>query len=203
MGAAELRSATLRCGTALGIAPATAGPAKVYLESSGAVEDSFGTIMEFGVALAGFSAVAIALSHEPGALAPLDRIRALSLLGFSLGAAFGASFVLIGAAFGASGPALWRGTSLGVLLIVIACAAIPFLLVRRMSPADRAQLSSVMWALSNGGSVVVAGVQLSNLAGLFGPPSPGPIMASLVWLLFFSALLFVRMLVNRPRPPAS
>ena len=167
------------------------------------MEDSFGTITEFAVALAGFSAVAIALSHEPGALAPLDRFRALSLLSCALGAAFGASFVLIGGAFGASGPALWRGTSFGVLLIVIACTAIPLFLARRMSPADRNQLSSVLWVLSIGGNSVLAVVQLSNLAGLFGPPSPGPIMASLVWLLFFSALLFVRMLVNRPGSPAA
>ncbi len=167
------------------------------------MEDSFGTIMEFSVALAGFSAVAIALSHEPGALAPLDRFRALNLLSCALGAAFGASFVLIGDAFGASGPALWRATSAGLLLIVIVCTAIPLLLARQMSPADRRQLSRVLWVLSIGGNLILSGVQLSNLAGLFGPASPGPIMASLVWLLFFSALLFVRMLVNRPGPTAA
>jgi hypothetical protein len=167
------------------------------------VEDSFGTIMEFSVALAGFSAVAIALSHEPGALAPLDRFRALNLLGCALGAAFGASFVLIGDAFGASGAALWRGTSAGVLVIVIVCTAIPLLLARQMSPADRRQLSRALWVLLVGGNLILSGVQLSNLAGLFGPASPGPIMASLVWLLFFAALLFVRMLVNRPGPTAA
>lgn len=70
------------------------------------MEDSFGTVMEFSVALAGFSAVAIALSHDPGSLAPLDRFRALNLLSASLGSAFGASFVLVGTAFGMSGPPL-------------------------------------------------------------------------------------------------
>jgi hypothetical protein len=167
------------------------------------VEDSFGTIMEFAVALAGFSAVAIALSREPGALAPLDRFRALNLLSLALGAAFGASLVLIGVAFGASGPALWRATSAGVLLIVSVTTVVPILLVRRMAPADRVQLSSALWVLSVGGNLVLACVQISNFAGLFGPPSPGPIMASLVWLLFFSALLFVRMLIDRPSAPSA
>jgi hypothetical protein len=61
----------------------------------------------------------------------------------------------------------------------------------------------VLWALCIGGNSVLVAVQLSNIAGLFGTPSPGPIMASLIWLLFFSAVLFVRMLVNRPGPPAA
>ncbi len=167
------------------------------------MEESFGTVIEFGVALAGFSAVAIALSHEPGALAPLDRFRALNLLICSLGSAFGASFVLIGSAFGASGPTLWRFTSGGALLVLVVCTAIPHLLARRMSPADRGQLSSILWALSNWGHPVLTVGLLVNMSGLFGAPGPGPIMVSLIWLLFFSALLFVRMLVNRPGQPAA
>jgi Na+/melibiose symporter-like transporter len=71
-----------------------------------------------------------------------------------------------------------------------------------MSPADRRQLSSILWALSTGGNPVLAVVLLVNMSGLFGAPGPGPIMVSLIWLLFFSALLFVRMLVNRPGQPA-
>ncbi|MGH0029227.1 MAG: hypothetical protein ACQGVC_05520 [Myxococcota bacterium] len=160
--------------------------------------ESFGTIIEFGVALAGFSAVAIALSHEPGALAPLDRFRALTLLNCALGAAFGASFVLVGDAFGMGEPALWRFAGGGVLLIYAFCTAVPILLARRMPPDDRSQLSSVLWALSNAGNPLVAAALLANLTGLLGEPGPGPLMASLVWLLFFSAVLFVRMLVDRP-----
>jgi hypothetical protein len=166
------------------------------------VEDSFGTVMEFSVALAGFSAVAIALSQDRGAMAPLDRFRALNLLSNTLGAGFGASFVLIGVAFGASGPALWRATSAGVLVVAIVCTAVPLVLSRSLSPADRGRLSSVLWVLAIGGNLILGAVQLSNLAGLFGTPNAGPIMASLIWLLFFSALLFVRMLVNRPDLPS-
>ena len=162
------------------------------------MEESFGTITEFAVALAGFSAVAIALSREPGTMAPLDSFRSLNLLCCSLGSAFGSTFVPIGASFGVSGPALWRGTSVGVLLIVILCVAIPLSLTRRMSPADRSQLSGTLWVLLIGGNLILTGLLLSNLAELFGAPGPGPIMVSLVWLLFFSALLFVRILVNRP-----
>lgn len=157
--------------------------------------------MESGVALAGFSAVAIAFSREPGALAPLDQFRALTLLSCALGAVFGASLVLIGEAYGLSGPSLWRSTSAGVFSIVVGCTAIPLVLARRMTAPDRSRLSGVLWVLSIGGNLLILAVQLSNLAGVFGPPSPGPIMASLIWLLFFSTLLFVRMLVSRPESP--
>ena len=164
------------------------------------MEDSFASVMEFSVALAGFSAVAIALSHEPGALAPLDRFRALSLLSNALGAAFGASFVLIGNAFDVSGPPLWQLSSLGVLMVVISCLAVSVYLSRRLVPEDRSRLSSALWVIHLGGHPMLVGVLLANMAGLFGPTSPGPIMASLIWLLFFSSLLFVRMLVSRPEP---
>ena len=162
------------------------------------MEESFGTITEFAVALAGFSAVSIALSRNPGDMAPLDRFRALNILSCSLGSAFGSTFVPMGAAYGVSGPALWRGTSLGVLLVVIVCIAIPLSLTRRLSSTDRGRLSATLWVLLIGGNVVLTGLLLSNITGWFGAQGPGPIMVSLVWPLFFSALLFVRILVNRP-----
>jgi hypothetical protein len=162
------------------------------------VEASFGTVMEFSVALAGFSAVAIALSHERGAMAPLDRFRALNILTNSLGPAFAASLVLIGAAFGASGPMLWRLTSVGALVVALACMVVPILLRRGLDAKDRRRLSLGLWILAVGGNPIVAAVLLMNTAGSFGAPGPGPIIASLMWWLLFSAVLFVRMLVNRP-----
>jgi hypothetical protein len=166
------------------------------------IEASFGTLMEFSVALAGFSAVAIALSHERGAMAPLDRFRALNILINSLGPAFAASLVLIGGAFGASGPMLWRLTSVGVLVVALACMVVPIRLRRRLVPEDRARLSRGLWVLAVGGGPIIAAVQLMNIASLFGAPGPGPIIASLMWLLSISAVLFVRLLVARPDLPA-
>jgi hypothetical protein len=165
------------------------------------VEDSFAAVMEFSVALAGFAGVAIALSVEPGALAPLDRFRALNLLSNALGAGFGASFVLIGNAFALTGPVLWQRAGMGVFVVVILCMALPVYQKRQLAAADRSRLSSGLWVLLLGGHTVLAVTQLANIAGLFGPPNPGPIMVSLIWLLFFSSLLFVRMLVSRPTSP--
>ena len=154
------------------------------------VEDSFASVMEFSVALAGFASVAIALSVEPGALAPLDRFRALNLLSNALGAGFGASFVLIGNAFDLSGPALWQFAGAGVFGVVILCMALPIHQRSRLSPPDRGRLSSGLWVVLLGGHSVLAVIQVANLAGLFGAPGPGPIMASLIWLLFFGYFIW-------------
>ncbi len=165
--------------------------------------DSFGTVAEVGVALAGFSAIATVLSFDRGAIAPLDRFRTLCLLMSALCAVFSSTIPMIGDAFGVSGVPLWRATSLVLLLVVFASTAAALFLIRELSAEDRNALSWSLSVFSVGGNVVVVGVQLINALGLLAPPGPGPIMASLVWLLFLSAVLFVRMLVNRPRRPAS
>lgn len=164
------------------------------------MEDSFGTVMEFSIALAGFTAVAIALSREPGRLDPLDCFRALNLLTTALGAGFGASFVLIGSAFGATGPVLWQFASAGLVVVVAFVTAVPIYLSLRLTPSQRGETSPLIWTLGAGGNVVVVAAQVANMAGVFGPAGPGPIMASLIWLLLVSSLMFVRLLVIRPGP---
>ncbi len=165
--------------------------------------DSFGVVTEFGVALAGFSAVATALSQQRGAIAALDRFRTLNMLMWSLGAAFVSTFPYVAYGFGAEGVAVWRSSSLGFVVVLAVGTAVPIVLRRRLEPRDRRQLSPVLWVLAVGGNSVLIVFQAANVSGLLGAPSPGPILASLVWLLFFAALLFVRMLVNRPSAPAA
>ena len=164
---------------------------------------SFSIITEFAVALAGFSGIAIALSHDRGALAPIDHFRTLNLLMWALGAAFVSTFPLIAHSFGLQGPSIWRASSAGFLAVLVVCTAVPVNLRRSLAAHDRALLSRILWVLAIGGNIVVALAQLSNILPLFGQSTPGPLLAGLVWLLFFAALLFVRLLVNRPGTPAA
>jgi hypothetical protein len=39
-----------------------------------------------------------------------------------------------------------------------------------------------------------------NSIGALGGPTSGPVYASVVWLLFYATLVFVRMLASPPRP---
>ena len=165
--------------------------------------DSFATVPEFAVALAGFSGVAFALSHQRGALASIDRFRTLNLLMWALGAAFVSTFPLLAVSFGAQGPLVWRWSSAGFVLVLLVCTAVPLILVRSLSAHDRAALSNALWVLAVGGNIVLLLIQIANVLGLFGDPMPGPILAGLIWLLFFASLLFVRLLVNRPAAPAA
>ena len=164
---------------------------------------SFSIVTEFAVALAGFSGIAIALSHDRGALAAIDRFRTLSLLMWALGAAFVSTFPLIAQSFGVQGPSIWRAASAGFLAVLVVCTAVPFKLRRLLAAHDRASLSNILWVLATGGNLVVALGQLPNVLPWLGPATPGPLLAGLIWLLFFAALLFVRLLVNRPGTPVA
>jgi len=160
--------------------------------------DSFATITEFGVALAGFSALAAALTQRPGVLAPVDRFRTINLLFAALTPAFVSTFPMIGAAFGAHGGPLWRGTSIGFAVVLIVTVVFTVHSARSLSAADRAFLSKIMWALFLAGHTAAFIILLLNALGLLAPPGPGPILASLVWLLFIGALQLVRIIVARP-----
>ncbi len=164
---------------------------------------SFSIVTEFGVALAGFSGIAIALSSDRGALAPIDYFRTLNLLMWALGAAFVSTFPLIAHSFDLQGPSIWRVSSAGFLAVLVVCTAVPVNLRRSLAAHDRASLSRTLWVLAIGGNVVVALAQLPNVFRLSGQATPGLLLAGLVWMLFFAAVLFVRLLVNRPGAPAA
>lgn len=95
--------------------------------------------------------------------------------------------------------ALWRVTSGAFLLILMLAAGQPVVLARSLTAAERAALSRVMWVLGVGGNLVLGLWQLLNI---WRDSSPGPIFAGLIWLLFIAAVLFVRLLLIRPPPPA-
>jgi hypothetical protein len=163
--------------------------------------DSFGTVTEFGVAIAGFSALAAALTHEPGTLTPLDRFRTVNLLMAALTPAFAATFPMIGEAFGASGAALWRGTSVGVSVAIVLSLVVSLRLVHSLSAVDRLGLSRPLWVLFLGVNALALAALLINASEVLGPAGPGPILASLVGLLFLGAVQLVRIVVVRTVEP--
>jgi len=160
--------------------------------------NSFATVTEFGVALAGFSALAAALAQKPGTLSALDRFRTINLLVTALTPAFVSTFPLIGEAFGAAGISLWRGTSISLTVIFALLAIVSLRLAGALSQTDRAALSGIMWVLFLGGYIFFLGVNLFNAFGMIWLPGPGPILASLIWLLFLAAVQLVRIVAAKP-----
>jgi hypothetical protein len=154
--------------------------------------DAFSTITEFAVALAGFSGIVVAIAHRGDTFAPVDRYRTLTLLVYSLGAAFGSLLPLVVESFGISGDDVWRIS--GILLAVILAAAVvgSFWGTRKLEPEDRVDLSPVVGTLTAGGNGVFIVWLLVNSLTL---ASPSPLVAALLWQLGLSSLQFVRLVL--------
>ena len=158
--------------------------------------DSFGILTEFAVALAGFAGVAAVLSNRGDSFDPIAWIRTLALLSWAMGAAFASVLPLLGASYGVLGSQLWARCSFAFVPVLVGQVAVLVISARRLTPTERALLATYMWVLAIGGNVLVAIWQLSNALRLHGDASPGPLVGGIVWVLAFSALNFVRMIVK-------
>ena len=171
----------------------------VRWKAAGVEPDSFFIVTEFGVGIAGFSGIVVAISYRAGELEPLDRFRLLNVLSTALTAAFGGLVPQLLSAFGFAGGSLWRWSSIALAVFLAAVFIDPQVRRRRLSAIERTNVSRVLWVVVLGVLAVLAPLQLANAARA--APSPGPIFASLVGLLGISAILFIRVLLVRPRVP--
>jgi hypothetical protein len=71
--------------------------------------ESFYILTEFGIGLAGFSAVVVAIGFRAGQLDSISRFRVLSLLLNALLAAFGALLPQLLASLDVGDESVWRG----------------------------------------------------------------------------------------------
>ena len=164
--------------------------------------DSFFIISELAVGIAGFSGIIVAIGYRSGELEPLDRFRVLNVLSTALIAAFGGLLPQLFAGLGFTGGSLWRWSSVGFGFFLVALFTDAHVRLHKLSAIDRANVSRVLWLVILGGVAAMAALQLVNATRA--SPSPGPVFASLVALLGCSAILFIRVLLVRPRvPPAA
>ena len=160
--------------------------------------DHFGTLAEMGVALAGFSAISAALSYGRQELAPLDRFRTILLLVCALGASLTCTVPIIGSSYSLAPNTIWITSSSVLFIYMCTVNVVMFLMLRALSSADRSKLSKLVLYLGVGGNLMVIVLQACNILGVLGSTSPGPLVVSIVWLLFMASILFVRILVSRP-----
>ena len=153
--------------------------------------------VEFGVGLAGFSAVVVAFSLRSGNLNDYDQFRVVLLLYSSLFPAFVGTLPAVLDSFGIFGAEAWRIMGTSVLFGLAGFVVLPFVLLRRMSPDARSSLSPSVWLFGIGGTVVALVWNGLNLIGWPSPLSLGPIVASMVWLLFQASVMFLRLLLFR------
>ena len=154
--------------------------------------DAFSTITEFAVALAGFSGIVVAIAHRGGTFPPVDRYRTLTLLAYSLSAAFGSLLPLAVESLGISGDEVWRIAGAMLALILAVSVVVSFWGTRRLDENDRAGLSVIVGTLTAGGNglfIVWLVVNSLTLA------SPSPLVFALMWQLCLSSLQFVRLVL--------
>ena len=158
--------------------------------------DSFSSLMEFAVAIAGFSGITMAVQARNAVVNELQAFRNTNLISFSLFAAFGSAIPQACAHLGATGSQLWSWSSTSFSFVCGALLIIPFALRSSLSPETRGQLSKTIWFLSIGGMFVVLISQILNVAGAFREPGPAPVYLGIVWLIFLAALMYARMLIG-------
>ena len=159
-------------------------------------EDTLLTIVEFGVALAGFTGVVVIFSKRD-TMQDVDRFRLKNALAGSLGAAFFALLPSTLELLGGAGSILWRISS-GLLAAYIALVvATSIRTTRRLDPASQAVLGKAPPFIIAIASLTCV-LQLVNVSGLLFSPNAGVFVLGLIYLLGGGAFGFLRTLFVRP-----
>ena len=159
---------------------------------------SLPSLIEFFIGLAGFSGIVVALSGSSVASDPLDRFRVLVLLGNALGGGVFAALPLMLVDSGIWEETAWALAS-GAFAVYTALFTLWGMRHRVTLPAQALQhLHPIMWLAGNGGLVVVSVALLANAVGWPFGTSALPYLCSLLFLLLYSCVLFVRLLLVRP-----
>ena len=134
--------------------------------------DSFSSLMEFAVALAGFSGITMALQTRNAVVHEAQTFRNTMLIAFALSAAFSSAIPWACAHLGATGSQIWFWSSVLFTPVCGALVAAPFSVRSSLSSESRSQLSRTIWIVSLGGMFLVVISQLVNAAGILGEPGP-------------------------------
>ncbi len=153
--------------------------------------------VEFGVGLAGFAGVVVAFGLRSGKLDEFDRFRVEMLLSFALLPAFISTLPLVFAGFNIFEVAAWRATA---AILIFCLAGLLFQMstsARQMSPDIRSRMNLGIWIVAFGGTVLAFVWNGLNLWGWPIPFSIGPLLVTMVYLLFLASLMFLRLLIVR------
>ena len=158
--------------------------------------DSFFSLMEFAVAIAGFSGVAIALQARGAVMNELQLFRNKNLITFSLAAAFASAMPEACVKLGASGPDVWSWSSRIFAVFCCGLIASPFRARSVMSDEGAQKLARSIWVMTVGGVFVVLVAQIANTLSVFGEPIAAPIYLGILYLIFLATVMYSRMLFD-------
>ncbi len=106
--------------------------------------EPFSNLMEFAVAIAGFSGISIAIQSRDAEPNAIREFRNRNLIARSLCAAFGATLPEGVVYLGAEGPQVWSWTSYLFALFLMIALSVAYSGRSKLTPDDRARLSPVI-----------------------------------------------------------
>lgn|SRR5262245_1190046 len=171
------------------------------------VSNSFLTIAELALGIAGFSGVILVFGGLPETMHPVDSIRVRLLLSMSLGAMVLAMFPFGMQLFSVDGAWIWRLTCGALVAYCLLMGAVFFRDLRRMTDASRLELlggrglGRRVWAVAVGlSSLAVFLAQVVHAAGWLSGLGQAVLFSGLIWLVALAAYLFASLVFDRPAP---
>ncbi len=155
-------------------------------------------VAQIGLGFTGFIAIVVALSGDPRAWAPIDRLRVVMMLSNSLATMFFALLPFALVHVGMSPEMTFRLANglLAAFLIVGAFYVFARRQRRALVPRGVVTLQIVTLTTSLRAFIVALGV--ANALGAFGTAAVGIFIFGLMWLLAECGFLLVRLLFVRP-----
>jgi len=165
--------------------------------------ETFTTIAEIGIAIAGFSGLVVVLRKNSGPLNAIEKYRMSVLLATAFGAMFLALLPSTLQHLGLAGDIIWRTSSAFLTAFTFAFVVGWVLSSRRFFNVAREIFSVPAFSLMTVGHLANLVLQLSLTLGLWRDSRPGVYMLGLVWLLAHASQQFVRMLFIQPKAVGS
>jgi len=167
------------------------------------------TIAQLGVALTGFTGIAIAFNRQPGRLSEFEAFRVSILFSNSLAAVFLALLPFAFFHLGWPEPRIWRTLSAGFAIFEIIFLGTHFRPARRFFRLHPESFNFKLLVAVTIGHAINGIAQALNALGITTPDELSIFVFGLLWILFHSAFQFGRILfvqpdtggaMSRPRP---
>jgi hypothetical protein len=155
------------------------------------------TIAQLGVAVTGFSGIAIAFNRQPGRLSEVEAFRVSILFANGFAAVFLSLLPFAFFYLGWSEAVIWRTASAFAALFEVAFIASHFAPTRRFLREHRALFNLAHLLFTLCGHVINTIAQLLNALGII-EARLSIFIFGLLWLLFHSAFQFGRILFVQP-----
>lgn len=155
-------------------------------------------VAQIGLGFTGFIAIVVALSGDPRAWSPIDRLRVASMLADSLATMFFALLPFAVVHAGMSPESTFRLASALLAGFLAVSALYVFSRRERREVVPRGIVNRPIVLLTTSLRAIMVGLQTANAAGLFGDAVVGVFFFALMWLLAECGFLLVRLLFVRP-----